>query len=272
MEARMCAGFRQQFMKLNNRSGQRRRCGFTLIELLVVIAIIAILAGMLLPALSRSKSKAKTTLCFSNMRQLGLATQMYANDNRDEVPGDSFFSGYFFASMLSPYVSPIRIEGNKVYDANFLHTNFSRIGVYQCPAFRSPKPTPSTPPFTLHYTINSIDFSAYASGKNYAPAPYQRLTGLPAAPSKVAYFAEINSNGPIGPRDFGGWNIWQPTDTTFDYLSKSNAKPRMINSDDKRHLGTTAISFLDGHAEAVKLTPQSCPFTLFNPLQTGTTP
>ncbi len=82
------------FSKLPTVNAPRRKGGaFTLIELLVVIAIIAILAALLLPALNQAKERARQARCLSNLRQWGLAVQIYSPDNGDSIPRDGYSSG-----------------------------------------------------------------------------------------------------------------------------------------------------------------------------------
>ena len=102
------------------------RKGFTLIELLVVIAIIAILAGMLLPALSKAKSKAIKIKCASNLKQLGIASLMYAHDSND-----------WFPPLQDPTTKGVGAWPWDIpaYVANLLTANGAQRHVLYCPGF-----------------------------------------------------------------------------------------------------------------------------------------
>lgn len=109
----------------NNFENPDGKPAFTLIELLVVIAIIAILAGLLLPALSRAKESGKSAACMNNLRQIGIAIQLYVQDNNERMP-------YILDVPVNQTPATIsnRIYGPDVVLSNYLGNNL----VLKCPS------------------------------------------------------------------------------------------------------------------------------------------
>ena len=216
---------------------------FTLIELLVVIAIIAILAAMLLPALSKAKDRTRTIVCLNNLKQLELCCHLYATDNGDFLPPNrvggfvsepSSTNGLIQianANSWCPGIAPQDVSLDSTVRAGNLYSYNHSPPIYHCPSDQS---TVNGYPNQLRTRSFCMDISLNCDD---AGSTYHKFTEI-LTPSPAGLFVFIDTQE---------FDIW---DATFGIFSPdSEWAGYWLDLAADRHNRGANLSFADGHVE-----------------------
>jgi prepilin-type N-terminal cleavage/methylation domain-containing protein/prepilin-type processing-associated H-X9-DG protein len=229
----------------------RRAPGFTLIELLLVIAIIGIMSAILLPALARAKAAAQRAACDGNLRQLGLATEIYLGDS----------GGLFFNYCQPPIAAGQQwwfgwlasgVEGRRAFDLStgilFPYLHGSDVRLCPSPAWNSPQFKLKGTNVIFSYACNSFLFAA----ENVAPVSANKIL-QPADTALFADAAQVNTFQAPASLANPMFEEWYYLNLQTNYTSANNQPNGHF-----RHAQKADVAFADGHVDLEKPVAGSC--------------
>jgi len=238
----------------SDQTGRRPSRGFTLIELLVVIAIIAILAAMLLPALASAKKKAQGINCISNLKQLTLASHLYAGDFQDAIPINDTTTNAWVAGDVSGRSGNDGITNLANLYIGALWSYNKSAAIYQCPGDKDLAGNVNTPR-VRNYSLNGMmgDNRGVGEGAHVHPnaTEHRKLTSVAnPGPSAASFFFDEQSSPDKDLTSVDDGYFAVDDGSGGSYFTANSRQWRNVLS--SRHGNIGELSYADGHAGAMK--------------------